>query len=163
VGLSLYEINEQIAKFQYDFDEETGEILNADALDVLELARDEKIESLCLYSKSLRAEAKAVGDEEKNLSDRKKGLLKKADGIDRYIEANLNGKPFKTARVVVNWRQSQAVIIPDDRLVPDRFTNCTVVRKPDKAVIKAYLKKAKETGEQVDWAILEERNNMSIK
>ena len=163
MGLSLYAINEQIAKFQFDIDEETGEILNASELDELQLARDEKIESLCLYSKSLRAEAKAVGDEEKNLSDRKKKLIKKADSIDNYISAILNGTSFKTPRVVAQFRKSEAVIIPDDYAVPDKFVNCSIVRKPDKTAIKNYLKRVKENGGEVGWATLEERNNLSIK
>ena len=48
---TLYEINEKLLNFEFEIDEETGEILNAGELDNLELARDEKIENLCLYIK----------------------------------------------------------------------------------------------------------------
>lgn len=163
MSLSLYELNEQIAKFRFEFDEETGEILNEDALDELNIARDEKIESLLIYAKVLRAEAKAIKDEEKNLADRRKAKENKADRIEDYVARNLNGEKFETPRVKVIWRKSERVIIPDDYAVPDRFCNHEIVRKPDKTVIKTYLKGRKLGDEDVKWASLEERQNMSVK
>lgn len=48
--MTLYEINEQIQKaIELGFDPETGEILDASALEQLQIDRDEKIENICLY------------------------------------------------------------------------------------------------------------------
>ena len=58
----LYEIMQEIEGFEFEVDGETGEILNADALDLLEIERDTKIENICLWIKNLRADARAYRD-----------------------------------------------------------------------------------------------------
>ena len=61
--MTLFEINEQIQKaIELGFDPETGEILDASALEQLQIDRDEKIENICLYIKDLTAEAKALAE-----------------------------------------------------------------------------------------------------
>ena len=163
MALSLYEINEKILNFRYEIDEETGEILNIDELDKLNMAFDEKIENLCLYAKSLRAEASAIKDEEKNLKERREAKERKADNIEDYISRNLQGKKFETARVKVSWRKSESVEILNEDAVPDSFLDIQVVRKPMKAEIKKRLKEAEAKGEEIPWAKLNVSNNMSLK
>jgi len=163
MSLSLYEINSMIASFQYEFDEETGELLNADELDELELAKEEKIENLCLYIKSLRAEAKAIKEEEGNLAERRKAKENKADKLEEYVGATLSGNKFETPRVKVQWRKTESVEIPDDALVPDELCENTIIRKPNKKIVKARLKKYEDEGVEVPWARIVRKNSMSIK
>ena len=163
MALSLYEINEKILNFRYEIDEETGEILNIDELDKLNMAFDEKIENLCLYAKSLRAEASAIKDEEKNLKERREAKERKADNIEDYISRNLQGKKFETARVKVSWRKSESVEILNEDAVPERLLDIQVVRKPMKSEIKKELKRAEAEGREVPWARLNVNNNMSLK
>lgn len=163
MALSLYEINEKILNFRYEIDEETGEILNIDELDELNMAFDEKIENLCLYAKSLRAEASAIKDEEKNLKERREAKEHKADNIEDYISRNLQGKKFETARVKVSWRKSESVEILNEDAVPERLLDIQVVRKPMKSEIKKELKRAEAEGREVPWARLNVNNNMSLK
>lgn len=160
MGLSLYEINKQIAEFRYDIDEETGEILNFDELEALNITRDEKIESLLLYVKSLRAEVSAIKSEEKSLEERRKAKENLADRIEEYAAANLHGKPFETARIRVSWRKSSSVEILNADAVPERFLDIQIVRKPMKSEIKKYLD---NTDEEVPWARINEKNNIQIK
>lgn len=160
---SLYELNKQIAEFHFDIDEETGEILNFDELDELKMAREDKIEQLCLYAKNIRAEAGAVKAEKDNFDARYKRLMKKADSIEDYVALNLDGKDFRTSRVECKFRPSEAVEIDDDYAVPDEFVALTIVRKPVKANIKKYIKRAEEDGIEVPWARLVRRNNMTLK
>ena len=163
MALSLYEINEKILNFRYEIDEETGEILNIDELDELNMAFDEKIENLCLYAKSLRAEASAIKDEENNLKERREAKERKADNIEDYISRNLQGKKFETPRVKVSWRRSESVEILNEDAVPERFMDISVVRKPMKSEIKKELKRAEAEGREVPWARLNVNNNMSLK
>ena len=163
MALSLYEINEKILNFRYEIDEETGEILNIDELDKLNMAFDEKIENLCLYAKSLRAEASAIKDEEKNLKERREAKERKADNIEDYISRNLQGKKFETARVKVSWRKSESVEILNEDAVPERLLDIQVVRKPLKSEIKKELKRAEAEGTEIPWAKLNVNNNMSLK
>lgn len=160
---SLYDIDMRLLTYEEQFDPETGEWINESELDDLKMEREEKIEQLLLWAKNLRAEAKAIKDEEGNLADRRKAKEKKADRIEDYVARNLDGQKFETPRVKIGWRKSERVIIPDEVLVPDRFCNHTVVRKPDKTIIKDYLKKAEANGEKVEWASIEVKNNMNVK
>ena len=160
---SLYELNARILSFEMEFDAETGEWVNESDLDLLQMERDEKIEQICLWIKNLRAEAQMVTAEAKNLTDRAKKLTNKADNLERYVAGNLDGKPFKTSKVNVTWRKSESVNITDESLIPDRFMDIQVVRKPVKKNIKQYLKEAEEKGEEVPWAKIEQKNNIQLK
>ena len=159
---SLYELNARILTFEMEFDSD-GVWCNEDVLDALQMERDEKIEQICLWIKNLRAEAQMVTDEAKNLTDRAKKLTNKADNLERYVAGNLDGKPFKTSKVNVTWRKSESVNITDESLIPDRFMDIQVVRKPVKKTIKAFLKEAEEKGEGVPWAKIEQKNNIQLK
>ena len=55
--MNLYEIENEILKC---VDEETGEIFDVEKFEALELARDVKIENICLWIKNLKAEAEAL-------------------------------------------------------------------------------------------------------
>ena len=62
--MNLYEINTQLANYHMEFDELTGEWINEGELDALQMAKDEKVENLCLWVKNLKAEANAIKTEE---------------------------------------------------------------------------------------------------
>lgn len=160
---SLYEINEKLAMYEMQFDESTGEWLNEDELTALQMEKDEKRENIALYIKNLEAEANAVKAESKNLDERYKRLINKATRLHGYLEADLNGEPFKTSRVECRWRKSEAVKILNEDAVPERFMDIQVVRKPVKNEIKKYLKGLEGSDEEVPWATLEKKNNLQLK
>lgn len=161
--MNLYEINTQLANYHMEFDEETGEWINEGDLDALQMARDEKVENLCLWVKNLKAEANAIKTEEQNLADRRKLIEKKADRLEKYIASALGNESFSTPRVAVTFRKSTSVDIKDEYLIPDRFMSVSVVRKPIKANIKKYLEELEAKEESVPWAKLDRKYNMSIK
>lgn len=163
MGLSLYEINEKLAHYEMQFDPDTGEWLNEDELTELNIAKEEKREGIALYIKSLEAEANAVKAESKNLDERYRRIINKATRLHDYLEADLNGEPFKTPRVECRWRKSEAVQIMDENAVPEEFLDISVVRKPMKNDIKKYLKTAEAEGVEVSWAKLEKKNNLQLK
>lgn len=65
--MKLYEINEQIMAC---IDNETGEIIDTDKLNELQIAKDEKIENLALWYKDLLAEANALKEEKETFAAR---------------------------------------------------------------------------------------------
>lgn len=158
---SLYELNKAIALYEMEFDSD-GVWVNEDELDELNLAKDEKIEQLALWVKNLRADIEAFKREEANLKERRNALEKKADNVEDYIALNLDGKKFETTRVKIQWRKTESVVIDDDRLVPDELCENTIIRKPNKKIIKARLKQAEANDETVTWARLDRRNKMKI-
>lgn len=157
--MTLFEINKAIMDFEFEIDEETGEILNANGLDELEIAKEEKIENIGLWIKNLLAEAEAVKHEKDNMAIRQKRLEKKAESLKGYLTYALNGEKFSTPRVAMSFRKSESVVIPDEAVIPNEYCNISVVRKPDKTVIKKALKEGKE----VVGAELIEKQNIQIK
>lgn len=159
---SLYELNAKLAVYEMEFDED-GCWVNEDELNAIHMERDEKIEGICLWIKNLRGEAEMVKAEAKNLTDRAKKLTNKADNLEKYVASNLDGKPFKTSKVNVTWRKSEAVEILNEDAVPERFLDIQVVRKPMKSEIKKYLKGLEGSDEEVPWARLDKKNNLQLK
>jgi hypothetical protein len=135
-------------------DTETGEVISQEEFDQLNIDREEKIESVVLWIKNLKAEAKAIKDEEENLAKRRKSLESKADSLTRFISRILMGSKFKTARASVSYRKSKSVNIIGD--VPEEFLR--VKTEPNKTAIKEYL-----ATESCDWAQIEENTSTIIK
>lgn len=157
--MTLFEINKAILEFDYEIDEETGEILNAEALDALQLAREDKIEGVGLWIKNLQAEAEAVKKEKDAMAERQRRLEKKAESLKDYLAYALQGEKFSTPRIAMSWRKSESVLIPDEALLDDRFVNITMIKKPDKKLIKDTLK----AGREVPGAELVTKQNLQIK
>lgn len=157
--MTLFDINKAILDFEYEIDEETGEILNAEALDQLQMAREDKIEGVGLWIKNLTAEAEAVKKEKDAMADRQRRLEKKVESLKHYLEYALQGEKFSTPRISMSFRRSESVFIPDEAQLDDRFVNVTMVKKPDKKLIKDTLK----AGLEVPGAELVTKQNLQIR
>ena len=156
---TLFEIDKAIEDFEFEIDEETGEILNYDELDDLKMAREQKCENIALYYKNIKAEAEMVKAEAKAMAERRKRLENKAESLKKYLAYALGGEKFSTPKVAVSYRKSESVNIPDEMLIDDKWCNISVQRKPDKTLIKKALKEGKE----VEGAELVTKQNLSIK
>lgn len=157
--MNLYELNRAIADFDLEIDEETGEVTNLDDLDALELERDTKVESIALWVKNLTAEAAAIKAEVQNLTKRQKAAENKAERLKDYLMGNLAGEKFKTPKVAISYRTSEAVEILDEDLIPEEFLAIKTEYKPDKKAIKDELK----AGGEVEGAELVKRTSLQIK
>lgn len=157
--MTLFEIDKAILDFEFEVDEETGELLNAQDLDDLQMARDEKIENVGLWIKNLNAEAAAVKAEKDAMAHRQKMLEKKAESLKNYLAYALNGQKFSTPKVAMTFRKSESVNITDEQLLPDDYLNITIVTKPDKKIIKDAIK----AGKEVLGAELVTKQNLQIK
>lgn len=156
--MNLYDIEYEITNC---VDSETGEIIDEKRLDALQMAREKKIENILLWIKNLKSEAGAIREEEKKLADRRQSDEKKAESLTQYVQNVLNGEKFKTSRVVVSYRKSEAVIVDDLQLMQETCDEYLKYKdpEPDKAKIKAALK----DGISVPGCHLEERQNITIK
>ena len=158
--MTLFEINEAIQNaIELGCDPETGEILDASALDQLYMDRDAKIENICMYIKDLNAEVYALKTEEKRLLERRKVSERKAESLKNYLQAMLGGQKWKSARAVVSYRKTQSVVVDDLDAIPVEYMRIKTVTEPDKMVIKDALKDGKE----IAGVHLEERQSMSVK
>ena len=71
---NLYEIDEQIMQC---IDEDTGEILDMEKLNHLQMQQEQKIESLALWYKNLLSDAAALKAEKETFAAREKGTKSK--------------------------------------------------------------------------------------
>ena len=154
----LYDLAREIEDFEFEVDEETGEILNAEDLDNLELEKNEKIEQLCLYIKNLKSDAAAYKAEKDSFAKKQKAAENKAESIKNYIAYILAGEKFKTDRVTVSYRKSEQVECLDMSLVDDDY-----LRFEEPELNKTKIKKALKEGIKVGGCMLVEKQNMQIR
>lgn len=153
---SIYEINEQIMQC---IDFETGEIIDAEKLDALQIEKDKKIENVACWIKNLIAEAQSIKAEEQSLAERRKTKENTVERLKQYLSNVLEATPFESARAKITFRKSTAVNITDESKLADAFKKSETVVKIDKKAIGEALK----LGEIVDGAELVENQNIQIK
>ena len=111
--MTIYEINEQILNC---IDLETGEIIDIDKLNELELERDAKIENVACWIKELKAEAEAIKAEKLVLAERQKVAENKAESLKKWLAYALDGQKFKTSKCSISYRKSEVVEVTDEGL-----------------------------------------------
>ena len=152
--MKLYEIENAILNC---IDEETGEA-DIEALEALEMERDKKISDIACWVKSLRAEAKAIKEEQDALASRRKAKENKADSLEAFLANYLNGTKFEDARCKIGYRKSEACeYVGNVEALDDAY--CTIKRTASLTAIKEALKQ----GVEIEGARLVERNNIQIK
>lgn len=157
--MNLYQIKQEIEQAINEcVDFETGEITNPELLDSLNMALNEKRENIALYIKNMIADSKAIDEEIKNLTARKKSINNKIDWLKQYLADDLQGSKFETSKVVVSFRKSKSVDIQPNANIPDEFL-IMQEPKPD----KAGLKKAIQAGAVINGVSIVEKSNISIK
>lgn len=157
--MNLYEIKQSIQEaIDKCTDMETGEIINPELLDNLNEQLNIKRENIALYIKNLVADSKAIDEEIKNLTARKRSINNKVDWLKSYLANDLQGNKFETAKVVVSFRKSKSVEINPDAEIPNEFL-IQQQPKPD----KAGLKKAIQAGVVINGVSIVEKSNISIK
>lgn len=160
--MTLWEIDKRISdilEVGMHIDEETGEVLLTEDLDLLNIEREKKIEGIALYVKNLKAEAEAIHTEIDRLKGREESKKKKAERLTQYLSSALCGQKFETAKTSLFFRKSSVVQINNESLVPEEFMKVTTEKKPDKTAIANRIK----SGEFVSGCELVEKNNLQIK
>ena len=152
---SLYEINEAILNC---VDMETGEIIDSEALEMLQMAFDDKVEGIALWIKNLLAEAEMIKAEKENLAKRQSSCESKAKSLKMYLSKFLNGKKFKTSKVSVSYRKSESIEIIDMSAIKEEY-----LKYSEPTADKTAIKKAIKNGESISGARLIENSNIQIK
>lgn len=158
--MNLYEINEAIMNC---IDEETGEVVDIEALNNLSMERDSKIENLALWYKNLMADAEALKTEKNAFAEREKSAKSKAESIKRYLSSVLQGEKFTTDKCALSFRKSESIEILDLEafMSDDKAENYLKYSEP--TINKAELKKALKQGEEFKGVLLSSNSNIQIK
>ena len=155
---TLYEIVREIEDFQFEIDETTGEILNFDELDALQLEKDTKVENICLLIKNLRSDAEAYRNEKKAFDNKIRAAENKADRLTAYVQYILAGDKFKSSKVSVSYRKSEKIICPELLEVEPDY-----LRYKEPELDKKKIKDAIKAGVKVKGCYMEESLNIQIK
>ena len=158
---NLYEINSELTRlWDAATDPETGEI-NEDIyaeFEALQMEKDEKVENIALWIKDLKSDADAIKAEAKTLTDRAKAAENKAERLKAFLTDVLAGATFKTPRVAISYRNTEAVEIIDVDRVPPEF-----LRLKDPEVDKTAVKAAIKEGRLVPGCGLQAKRSTIIK
>lgn len=161
---ALYEIDQDILNC---VDMETGEIIDSEALDALQMEREAKLEGVALWEKDLMAEAAAVKEEADKLLARKRALDNKIAALKSWLLIALNGEKLKTPRCNVYQMRSQRVNVEDEEKLieflktleePEKFLR---FREPE--LRKDEIKKALKDDYEIPGASLETTESVVIK
>ena len=111
--MKLYEIENAILDC---IDIETGEVIDTERLDALQMERDAKIENVALWIKDLKAEAEAIKAEKMALAERQRVAENKAESLKKWLAYALDGQKFSTARCAVSFRNTESVEVTEEGL-----------------------------------------------
>ena len=153
--MTLYQIEDAIMQC-VDF--ETGEIIDEQMLEQLEMERDTKIENICLYIKNLKAEVEALKNEKAYFEKRMKTASNKVESLTNYLTKALGGQKFESTKVKVSYRKSDKVEVVDISKIPEEYIK---VKEPE--ADKTAIKNALKSGVKVDGVVLVENSNIQIK
>ena len=152
---SLYEIN---AAIMGCVDLETGEIIDVEQLQALQLEREQKIENVALWCKNLLSDAAQYKAEKDAFAERERAARAKADSLKRYLLDALQGDKYQSTRVNISYRNSSCVVVDDVLTLPPRFVKFKEP-EPDKLAIKEAIK----NGEEINGAHIESSQSIIIK
>ena len=153
--MTLYQIDQAILNC---IDLETGEIIDKEMLDQLEMDREAKIENVACWIKELKVEAEALKAEKQRLAERQKVAENKMESLKKYLAYALDGQAFKTVRASVTFRKSQSVEIADIYKLDENY-----LRYKEPEADKTAIKEAIKQGKTVAGATLVENTSVIIK
>lgn len=131
------------------------------AMDAVDAALEEKLESTAKVIRNLEAEAEALEAEEKRLKARKMAVKNRIADIKGYVQQNLEamGKD-KVTSGIFKWSiqaNAPSVNILDESLIPDDYWK--IERKP----MKTEIKKAIEAGELTEGVELVRTKSLRLR
>lgn len=160
--MRLYEIDQNLRALWNKIAEQEGEITEEDmqALEQLELAKNDKIEGYGVIIRELESEIDDCSNEIKRIkeiADRKKKCLERLkNGLQEFMLNNEIDK-FESLKVRVSFRKSQALEIEEGAELPDNLMR--VKKEPDKTAIKDFI----VNGGELKGVFLIDRKNIQIK
>lgn len=160
--MNLYEIDQNMMDaFNEAVDPDTGEIIDEEALErfnKLAMSRDTKIENIALWIKDLKADSNAYKAEMDAFAARKKQADSKIKSLEKYLKNFLDGDKYKSERVSISYRKSEAVKVTNLEDIPIKY-----LKMADPTADNTAIKKAIKAGETVPGAEIETNQNMIIK
>ena len=157
---NLWEIDASILNC---IDMETGEILDEEALDQLQMEREQKLQNLCKWVRNLQSDAEAYKAQKQIFADKQKAAENKAISIMKYVQNYLDGQKWeaKDKSIKVTYRTTKnKVCIDDINEIPQEFFR---TQHSESNLNKTMLKDFILLNKEVPGAHLETSVSMNIK
>lgn len=153
--MTIFEIDKAIMEC---VDLETGEIIDTEQLDKLQMEREAKLENVACWIKELKAEAEALKAEKMAFAKRQQVAENKMESLKKYLAYALDGNAFKSTRASVTFRKSQVVEVADIYKLDENY-----LRYKEPEADKTAIKEALKAGKEVAGATLVENTSVIIK
>lgn len=163
--MTLYEIDKMIlgcikvSDSEY-VDTETGEVIDIDYLNHLEMERDEKISNIIKFYLNLKSESESLEAEGKKFMARAKAAKNKAEQLKSYLSFIQNGEKYKTTDGLhnISFRRTKSVEVTDMSKLPKAY-----LRFKDPEPNKEMIKEALNSAVDVPGAVIVEKLSAQIK
>lgn len=163
--MTLYEINDQILRCikvndsEY-VDTDTGEVIDIDYLEHLEMEKEEKTTNIIKFYLNLLSDAESLKAEADRFRKRAKAAENKAEQLKSYLTYIQNGEKFKSSDGLhqITFRKTKRVDITDLSIIPECY-----LRVKDPEPDKTLIKEAINSGVDVKGAVLVENLSPTIK
>jgi hypothetical protein len=139
--MNLYQISNEYAKAFDAISEIEGitEEIIIDTLRPFVADFNDKAINLTSYFKNLEAEALAIKQAEKNMSERRKVIENKVESLKKYIKnemirTGINKISYTYFNISLS-KTKKSVEIIDEELIPEEFIRTTTKKEPDKNAI----------------------------
>lgn len=159
---TLYEISQTYLEVLDALIANEDGTMDVTALENINDELSNKLENVALYIKDIEGFSEVIRQEEMRLNQRRKALENKAQHLRGYLTSCMEmvgQTKFETPMVKLSFRNSKAVEITDEGMLPTRYFVKKVTYSPDKGAIKKDI----DEGWEVPGAELVERRNIQIK
>jgi hypothetical protein len=153
--MTLYEIDDAILEC---VDQETGEVINEEALADLQMEREKKIHNIAAYIINLKAMEAAAKERKDRFAAKEKAARNKREALNAYLDRQLAGKKWSDDDFNIYWTKSEKTDVYDEDAVPVDY-KIPQPYKLDTMGIKRTLK----MGKSVPGARLIESQNIQVK
>lgn len=147
--MTFREIDERLASL---VDPETGEILDIDDFELLQMERDKKAENMALWVLDLQDEVNALTDEINRLKDKKTSAEKKIASLKHYLPVITRGEKLKTPLISVSYRNCESVEVLNKEEVIDwaqKHDRDDILKYSEPEISKSAVKKLIADGQTV--------------
>jgi hypothetical protein len=151
---TLFEIKKDILDC---IDIETGEIIDAEKLQQLQMDKHEKLRNIAFVAINASADIAAYKEQEKRFKAKRTAAEKTLAWAKETLARELDGQKMKEAEFTVSYRPSEAIEIDEGADIPPEFVNMNPVI--DKMSLKAALKE----GAVISGCRLVQKQNIQIK
>lgn len=153
--MTLYEINQSILDV---IDMETGEILEPEKLEQLQMDKREKLRNIAMLAKNKASDIAQLKEQEQTFAKRRKAAEATLAWCKATLQAELAGQKMEEAEFVISYRNSEAIEIDAGAEIPAEY-----LKMQEPTIDKVSLKKAIKDGKEINGCRLVTRSNIQIK